>query len=379
MPVSGTGPPVIVNGLRQEQLPTFLALHKIFNLGLCCILARELLPLVEIGFVSGEEGFWIVLTAIRYIMEVDHITDGEGQENVVTDEARIRKEAGAEMLKGGSGVRVGGWTIRTQKLTILKMDEVERWGQLLDTTHLPEMLFGNSSLELIHEATGIKVHFNALDALRGWKKEGLPPVEVSAAAKWKFASKPSQQVILDYDYTFTTPYCGSECLEPCAQTSLPTGRDKSAFERNEDGAALPTLDWVECEEKIDLATLQQRDPILFFDEVVLYEDELADNGISLLTVKVRVMPKCWFLLLRYWLRVDGVMMRLRDTRVFSTFGADPSDVPVVLRERQMKEDTFQSLASNGYSTDAAAYADPSIAGERMQTKLLKTEKLVLRR
>jgi len=66
--------------------------------------------------------------------------------------------------------------------------------------------------------------------------------------------------------------------------------------------------------------------------VILYEDELADNGVSLLTVKVvspvllriiellvcpssaevslmlastiillqRVMPSCWFLLLRFW-------------------------------------------------------------------------------
>lgn len=26
-------------------------------------------------------------------------------------------------------------------------------------------------------------------------------------------SKPSQQIILDYDYTFTTPYCGSETVK----------------------------------------------------------------------------------------------------------------------------------------------------------------------
>jgi hypothetical protein len=28
------------------------------------------------------------------------------------------------------------------------------------------------------------------------------------------------------------------------------------------------------------------------------------------------MPKCWFLLLRLWLRVDGCMVRLRETRLF---------------------------------------------------------------
>ncbi|BBN18269.1 type 2A phosphatase activator TIP41 [Marchantia polymorpha subsp. ruderalis] len=312
-------------------------------------------------------------------MQGEEGASGEEQGNVPDEETRICNEAGAILLKGGSGLRIAGWTIRTKKCTILKMDEVERWGQLLDTTHLPEMVFGDSSLELKHEATGIKIHFNALDGLRGWKKEGLPPVEVPAAAKWKFASKPSQQVILDYDYTFTTPYCGSENLEPCGQTSALSVRDGSAAERNAEADSHPALEWVECEEQIDLVSLQQRDPILFFDEVILFEDELADNGISLLTVKVRVMPKCWFLLLRYWLRVDGVLMRLRDTRVFSKFSSDPKEVPVVLRERCVKEDTFQSLASRGYPKDAGAYADPSVAGNRLQTKLIISEKLVLRR
>ncbi|KAM1152170.1 hypothetical protein ACFX2J_034648 [Malus domestica] len=51
------------------------------------------------------------------------------------------------------------------------------------------------------------------------------------------------------------------------------------------------------EEKIDVVALASKEPILFYDEVVLYEDELADIGVSLLTVKVRVMPTSWFLLL----------------------------------------------------------------------------------
>lgn len=48
------------------------------------------------------------------------------------------------------------------------------------------MIFGDSSLVLKHVTSGIKIHFNAFDALKGWKHEALPPVEVPAAAKWKF-------------------------------------------------------------------------------------------------------------------------------------------------------------------------------------------------
>ncbi|RVW71688.1 Importin subunit alpha-1a [Vitis vinifera] len=82
--------------------------------------------------------------------------------------------------------------------------------------------------------------------------------------------------------------------------------------------------------KIDVASLASKEPILFYDEVILYEDELADSGVSLLTVKVRVMPTCWFLLLRFWFRVDGVLMRLRDTRMHCIFKDDAN--PIILRK-----------------------------------------------
>lgn len=51
---------------------------------------------------------------------------------------------------------------------------------------MPEMVFGDNSLVLKHLSTGTVIHFNAFDALAGWKKEALPPVEVPAASKWKF-------------------------------------------------------------------------------------------------------------------------------------------------------------------------------------------------
>jgi type 2A phosphatase activator TIP41 len=213
------------------------------------------------------------------------------------------KEAGAEIINRANsrGLRIAGWVIQVRKGAILKMDARERLEKILGTPHLPEMVFGDSSLELVHEASGIRIHFNALDALHGWRQESLPPVEVPAAAKWKFRSKPNQEVILDYDYTFTTPYRGSdECLQV-------------EEEEEEERQLTPNgvVEWVQSSEKIDMVALQARDPILFYDEVVLYEDELADNGVALLSVKVRIMPSCWYLLLRFWLRVDGVLMRLR--------------------------------------------------------------------
>lgn len=55
--------------------------------------------------------------------------------------------------------------------------------------------------------------------------------------------------------------------------------------------------------------LKEKEKILFYQELMLYEDELHDNGIAQCTVKIRVMPTSFFVLLRFFLRVDNVMVR----------------------------------------------------------------------
>ncbi|AEE86352.1 TIP41-like protein [Arabidopsis suecica] len=276
----------------------------------------------------------------------------------------VLKSSGAELLPDGRrGLRIHDWEIETLRGTILTSLAVEEWEKKLKTSHLPEMVFGENALVLKHLGSNTKIHFNAFDALAGWKQEGLPPVEVPAAAQWKFRSKPSQQVILDYDYTFTTPYCGSEVVE----------KDKETVEAKANPKGEATLQWENCEDQIDLAALSLKEPILFYDEVVLYEDELADNGVSLLTVKVRVMPSSWFLLLRFWLRVDGVLMRLRETRMHYRFGED--EAPTVLRENCWREATFQSLSAKGYPVDLAVWSDPSSISQRLPVIKHTTQKL----
>ncbi|CAI0470428.1 unnamed protein product [Linum tenue] len=255
------------------------------------------------------------------------------------------KAAGAELLTDGRhGLRIHGWEIVSKRGSILSSSSHEQWEEKLQTSHLPEMVFGDSCLVLKHLKSGTKLHFNAFDALMGWKQEALPPVEVPAAAQWKFRSKPFQQVILDYDYTFTTPYVGSEMME------------------NENGKVIDVSDklhWEDCKEHIDVGALASKEPILFYDEVVLYEDELADNGVSLLTVKV--------------LRVDGVLMRLRDTRIYCAFSDSAN--PVILRESCWRQVTFQALSAKGYPIDDSAYSDPNIISQRLPVIMHRTQKL----
>ena len=40
------------------------------------------------------------------------------------------------------------------------------------------------------------------------------------------------------------------------------------------------------EEKIDIEKLKVREKIMFYEDMLLFEDELADNGTSMLSVKM---------------------------------------------------------------------------------------------
>jgi type 2A phosphatase activator TIP41 len=71
---------------------------------------------------------------------------------------------------------------------------------------------------------------------------------------------------------------------------------------------------------------------------MLYEDELADNGIAMLSCKIRVMPARMLLLSRFFMRLDNVIFRIRDTRIYVDFGTGE-----VIREYVAKEDEFESV------------------------------------
>ena len=87
---------------------------------------------------------------------------------------------------------------------------------------------------------------------------------------------------------------------------------------------------------IPLELLKRPDPILFFDEVILYEDEMADNGITMYSCKIRVMPERLLLLCRFFMRLDNVLLRIRDTRIYIELGTGE-----VIREYVAKEEKYE--------------------------------------
>ncbi len=96
------------------------------------------------------------------------------------------------------------------------------------------------------------------------------------------------------------------------------------------------------EARIPFDKLKQPDPILFFDDVVLYEDELADNGSSFLSVKIRVMKERLLMLMRLYLRVDDVIFRIRDCRVYVEFATG-----LIIRDYTAKEASYDRVKAVG--------------------------------
>ena len=85
------------------------------------------------------------------------------------------------------------------------------------------------------------------------------------------------------------------------------------------------LDYTSTKE-IPLDMLRPDNPILHYGEVVLYEDELGDKGFTKVNVRFRVMKDCFFVLLRSYTRIDHVVVRILDTRVFCRFNDDAAEL-----------------------------------------------------
>ncbi|KAJ3551884.1 hypothetical protein NM688_g4452 [Phlebia brevispora] len=230
-------------------------------------------------------------------------------------------------------IEIGDWYIAAKTNPISNAAECDALQVSLSGLPLPEMTFGNNSLELVHRPSGWSYAFTTADALRGVKNgelaEGDGGVKVGYAEAWlQSRTGPSSQLPMPktvptkpYDWTYTTMYCGHE------KCSLPSTSWHPADPDNTSHA-------------IPIAELTRQDPILFYAEIPLFEDELHDNGASHLLVRIRVMPTCLFILCRFTLRVDNVLFRTYDTRLYHSFSSSP---PFVVKETSGWEAPYERV------------------------------------
>lgn len=183
---------------------------------------------------------------------------------------------------------------------------------------LPTMFFGSNRV-ILRGPGDFELYFDPIEAMRTVSKSAdSVPVRIAASHADFWRQKSLSEPVFDYDWTYTPQnYMGKMNGDLVVVDACPD----------------PPVE-------IDYGRLKRQDPILFFDENILYEDELGDNGISIVLVKIRVMEYGFYVLLKHFLRVDQVSFKAAAVRYFHDFSTNH-----LVREIRHSEDTFDSIAS----------------------------------
>lgn len=236
-----------------------------------------------------------------------------------------------------------GWKIETVKGHILTKEQEETLNSRLTLPHLPDMVFSQNLVRISHPEGDFGLELTPLAAL-STVNDHEDLVHVSLSKDWLEARKDSahiHKIVKPYDWTYT----------PNDYRGTLTGDRPLTVESTD--------------LKINYEKLKEKERILFFDEVILFEDELDDNGCSILSSKLRVMPSGFFCLLRFYLRVDNTLIRVIDTRFHYELGNS-----YILREYTERESKTQDL-----QLPLTVLTDPNLIGEHLGLKKEITEKL----
>lgn len=123
------------------------------------------------------------------------------------------------------------------------------------------MFFGCNKITISNSNLNFHLEFSSIEAVKKVSKSAeAVPIRIAASHADFWRQRSQSETIFDYDWTYTPQSYHGTC------------QSVSSEENN-------TLE-------IDFNRLKQQDPILFFDENILYEDELGDNGISMISLKL---------------------------------------------------------------------------------------------
>lgn len=222
-------------------------------------------------------------------------------------------------------IELGPWFISASTNPISNAPECDALQATLGIP-IPEMTFGRNSLKLEHRLSGWRYTFTTEGALKtvkvGELGEGDGGVKVGYADKWlqsrqASSSTPRYTGLLlfahttngldrtdpssdypmpetvptkSYDWTYTTVYPGHQIPEPPSPSGSVLSTDED-YESPSPQVAPDIVDWGAANPEnpahtIPMAELTRPDPILFYAEIPLFEDELHDNGSSALLVRI---------------------------------------------------------------------------------------------
>jgi len=220
--------------------------------------------------------------------------------------------------------------------------------------HLPEVFYGYNRLFVVNPSKNFCYEFNPIQFMSLTKYDlrkklydnkdiyYIPPeVKVQYHKTWENIKVEGRSDIKRIeptsDWSFSSPYLGyySSIAKSEISKFYPTIKDDKTFTKKfgeETGGVV-----------IPLERLRPENKIIEYYQVEFFEDELSDNGISEGKIRFRIMDDCFYGLMRSYLRLDNVLIRNIDTRIYHGFCDD-----YIIRNISVKEMSYDTLIKMGF-------------------------------
>ena len=202
-------------------------------------------------------------------------------------------------------------------------------------SHLPEIFYGFNRLFLINESQNFCYEFNPLQMLsltnnnvrqKLLKEKEIYYIPTQAKSQYSKTDDTKNEM----DWSFSSPYMGHiTSINNCIMNKYyPKINETKKFRTEKSNMIFPEI-------KVE--------NVLNYNQVQFFEDELGDIGLSEGKIGFGVMDQCFLGLMRCYLRVDNMLVRNIDTKIYHKFGEK-----YIIRNFSVKEKTYDELKNNGF-------------------------------
>ena len=202
-------------------------------------------------------------------------------------------------------------------------------------SHLPEIFYGFNRLFLLNESQNFCYEFNPLQMLsltnnnvrqKLLKEKEIYYIPTQAKSQYSKTDDTKNEM----DWSFSSPYMGHiTSINNCIMNKYyPKINETKKFRTEKSNITFPEI-------KVE--------NVLNYNQVQFFEDELGDIGLSEGKIGFGVMDQCFLGLMRCYLRVDNMLVRNIDTKIYHKFGEK-----YIIRNFSVKEKTYDELKNNGF-------------------------------
>ena len=205
----------------------------------------------------------------------------------------------------------------------------------LYVNHLPEIFYGFNRLFIVNKSKNFSYEFNPLQMLSltsyEIRQKLLKEKEIyyiPLQAKSQYSKIDDSQT--DEDWSFSSPYLGhiTSINKSDINKFYTDMKEDKIFNIKQSNITFP-------ETKVE--------NILNYNVIHFFEDELGDIGLSEGKIGFGVMKDNFLGLMRCYLRVDNMLVRNIDTKIYHKFGSD-----YIMRNFTVKEKNYDEIRQKGF-------------------------------